>query len=257
MLYNIRVRDVATQKRIDYINTAIRNKNGEYTYDVGDILYKQIFGDEELIQVNGKDYTLLPIGNVRKGMYRYAETNEHIRVSSLNNSKIMSLTPITIPEASTDAIRESYIAHYKNVLGENWSNKDFDARLGSLQYCTYKYAKDEETGKIIVVGFFGALVATGAGGKYLTNAELYVLPQFRGKGIATELVKQSFDLALQDGITGFDSLTYRVPGFDSLKFWNNIGASTTELYHIAGDINEMVDNLTQIQEQTNTSGFHR
>ena len=257
MVYNIRVRDIATQKRIDYINTALRNSEGKYVYDVGDILCKQIFGDEELIQVNGKDYTLLPIGNIREGMCNWAEKSNHIRVQALDRAKDSSLTPITIPEASTDAIRESYIAHYKNVLGENWSDEDFEARLESLQYRVYKYARDEETGEIFVVGFFGALVATGAGGKYLTNAELYVLPQFRGKGIATELVKQSFDLALQDGITGFDSLTYRVPGFDSLKFWNNIGASTTELYHIAGDINEMVDNLTQIQEQTNTSGFHR
>lgn len=224
--------------------------------DVADIVYKIEYGEELPVEVNGKAYTLMPIGNINESVQSQIEHRTHNRgtdsVSGVQHIISKKLTPITVKDANMTQIRDSYIEHYHEALGENWSKEDFDNRVASLSYRTYKYARDEETGEMIVVGFFGAQIATGAGGKYLTNAELYVLPEFRGKGIATELVRQTFELAQKDGIEGFDSLTYKVPGHNSLQFWKNIGAENTELYHISGDVNTMITNIDYITQKQNS-----
>lgn len=142
-------------------------------------------------------------------------------------------------------IGSSYIEHYKNVLGEEWSYEDFCKRLEDLKYLTVKYARDNETGEIIAIDFFGANVCHGDGRDYLTNAELYVMPEFRGKGIARKLVYLSFELAKQDGILNFDSLTYRVQNNDPLAFWQSVGAETSGLYHIVGDVLNIQSNISQ------------
>lgn len=213
-------------------------------------------GGRKTIFVDDKKFTLFPIGNVKERVQRIYASDVDDKVSRRGRDSesgaldILSskLAPISIGEATFGLISKSYIDHYKAVLGEEWSAQDFIDRLVSLSYRTFKYARDESTGKVHVVGFFGAQIATGAGGKYLTNAELYVLPQFRGLGIATELVNQSFELAHRDGINGFDSLTYRVKDFDPLTFWEKIGAECTELHHIAGDIDIMMNNISQLRQ---------
>lgn len=222
----------------------------ELKQDASDIVYKRVFGEEQTVQLGDNKYTLLPIGNINSRLQgildgripRSRGTNSISGACRILKSK---LEPITVKNANMEPIKSSYISHYKNVLGEEWSTDDFFNRLNSLSYRTYKYARDEKTGKIFIVGFFGAQIASGAGGKYLTNAELYVLPHFRGRGIATELVNQSFQLAHEDGIDGFDSLTYKVQGYNPLQFWRNIGANNTELYHISGSINEMINSMSR------------
>ena len=217
--------------------------------NAADIVYERVFGEEKDVQVNGKEYTLLPIGNRNEYVQTMLDNPNHRNrgnnsLSGAERILTSKLVPIKY-DADVDPIRDSYISHYKETLGEVWSNEDFNARISSLSYLTFKYAVDKETGRIFIVGFFGVQVATGAGGKYLTNGELYVLPEFRGMGIATELVHQTLGLAHEDGIENFDSLTYSVPGNDSLSFWKNIGADSTELYHIAGSVSEMLDGTSQ------------
>lgn len=212
-----------------------------------DIIYKKIFGEEENVQVNGKKYTIFPIGNINTRVQgildgRIPRSRGTDSISGALRILTSKLVPIRINEASVKQIRDSYISHYHDSLGEDWSNDDFDNRLNSLSYVTYKYARDEETNEVFVVGFFGVQIATAAGGKYLTNGELYVLPEFRGRKIATELIHQTLSLAHEDGIDNFDSLTYSVPGSDSLRFWENIGANDSGLYHISGSVSEMLNN---------------
>ena len=222
--------------------------------DISEVVYKRVYGEEQTVQVNGKTYTLLPIGNINEHIQSLIEHPRHNRgtdsISAVMRIINEKLVPITIKDANMGPIMASYIEHYRKVLGEEWSDEDFVNKIKSLLYRTCKYARDEETGEIIVVGFFGGSIATAAVGKYLTNGELYVLPEFRGRGIATELVRQTLELAKEDGIEGFDSLTYKVPGHNSLQFWENIGANNTELYHIAGDINDMLNNLSNISENS-------
>ena len=35
-----------------------------------EIIYKKVFGEEEKVQVNGKNYTIFPIGNINKRVQR-------------------------------------------------------------------------------------------------------------------------------------------------------------------------------------------
>lgn len=215
-----------------------------------EIIYKIVFGEEEATQVEGKNYTIFPIGNINTRIQgildgQIPRTRGTDSISGAIRILTSKLEPIRLKGASFDRIRDSYISHYRDSLGEEWSVEDFNNRLNSLSYVTYKYARDEETGEILVVGFFGVQIATAAGGKYLTNGELYVLPEFRGRKIATELVHQTLDLANEDGIENFDSLTYSVPGANPLEFWEKIGANDTGLYHIAGSVSEMLDNTTE------------
>lgn len=227
--------------------------NEKNIQSIEDTPYEVIFGEEKIVDLGGHEFVLLPVGNykqnlktlVRKG-YQARRGNSH---SALERSLCENFEPIIIKDADFRSICDSYISHYKNVLGEEWSSGDFKKRITGLKYRTHKYARDTQTNKIIVVGFFGANIADGAGGQYLTNAELYVLPQFRGRGIAKELVRQSFDLAYEDGIRSFDSLTYRVTDYNPLKFWESINAETTELIHIAGDIGEMLEKLNAMDER--------
>lgn len=219
---------------------------------IKDIPYEVIVGEEEIIDLGGHSFVLLPVGNYKKTLkdlvIKGYKAQRGCGPSRLKERLKAKFEPIIIKDADFRSICDSYINHYKNVLREEWSSGDFQKRVTELKYRTHKYARDSRTNKIIVVGFFGANIADGAGGQYLTNAELYVLPQFRGRGIAKELVRQSFDLAYSDGIRSFDSLTYRVTDHNPLKFWQSINAETTELIHIAGDIGEMLERLNVIED---------
>lgn len=233
-----------------YVLTFLKENNIKR---IQDIPYEVIFGEEEIVDLGGNSFVLLPVGNYKHRLKSLViegyQANSGCGPSTLMRRLESKFEPIIIKDADFRSICDSYISHYKNVLGEEWSSGDFKKRITGLKYRTHKYARDTQTNKIIVVGFFGANIADGAGGQYLTNAELYVLPQFRGRGIAKELVRQSFDLAYEDGIRSFDSLTYRVTDYNPLKFWQSINAETTELIHIAGDIGEMLEKLNAMDER--------
>ncbi len=57
------------------------------------------------------------------------------------------------------------------------------------------------------------------------------------------MVGLTFELAKSGGIENFDSITYRVPNHDALAFWQGIGAFVRGLFHIEGNISEMLDQI--------------
>lgn len=243
------------QQQIENNSLVMYYLNKQGFNSIQDFPYEVVDGEEQIVDLGGHKYTILPVVYIEETL-KDIVTNGYKRIRNQNVralSRIFCnrLHPITIKDADWSSICESYINHYKSILGENWSHMDFEMRVKNLKYRSHKYAIDNNTGKTIVVGFFGTNIAYGAGGEYLTNAELYVLPQFRGRGIASELVKQSFELASACGIYSFDSLTYKAGHHNPLKFWEGINAETTELIHVAGDIGEMIDAIST-REESNT-----
>ena len=227
-------------------------------FDFESIIYKKVLDEEEQIDFAGKKYTLLPMGLVKNAI-GYQFINKNQVVEGMNTEMMGTMDNIVRSEEycifyyPNDArkpdwrlfakVCKSYINHYKDSLGEDWDEKDFYEMIKELHFLTVKYAKDTETNEIFAIGFFGAYIRKGANGKCLTNAELYVMPEFRKLRIAKKLVGLSFDEALKNGITDFDSITYRVPNNDALSFWESIGANTSGLYHIEGDISEMAQEI--------------
>lgn len=223
--------------------------------DLHKVIYKKLVDDYEEVEINSKKVGLLPMGlknhNVPEFFIRKEERKHAGRYGSIGVFIDMFLNEAHFGPLyyhARDSFKQvfgkicaSYIDHYKETLNEVWSEKDFYARLADLSYLTVKYAKDLETGEIFAIGFFGSLVKNGAGGKMLTDAELYVMPEFRKMGIAKRMVGLSFELAKSDGIMDFDSITYRVPSCDALSFWQRIGASVTGLTHIEGNIPEIIE----------------
>lgn len=225
--------------------------------DFNEIIYKKLVDEEETIIIDGKKYTLLPMG-LRKGAIPPSfvgadKPDKHVLMTDGRFQEIVIGDKFSLfyypddknePDFSCfDKVCQSYIDHYQNALGEKWSKKRFYDMIKELKYLSVKYAKDEETGEIFAIGFFGAYLRNGSDGPCLTNAELYVMPEFRGMGIAKRLVGLTFDEALKAGIRGFDSITYRVVMHDALSFWKSIGAVVSGLYHIEGDISEMGKNI--------------
>ena len=217
------------------------------------IVYKKLIDEEETVEINGKLFKLLPMGLVNTNIKKdfIGPDKQQLEFSKLRNGTLSSCllesfhvfyypNDILNPDFSLfDKVCKSYIKHYKKTLGEEWSEKNFYNMIKDLNYLSVKYARDEEKGEIFAIGFFGAYLRNGSEGHCLTNAELYVMPEFRKMGIAKKLIGLTFDEALKNGIEDFDSITYRVIGNDSLSFLESIGASVTGLYHIAGNIKEM------------------
>lgn len=219
------------------------------------VLYKKTIDDIEEVIINSQVYKLLPMGLINSNIPTKFIDKNFVDSSSryrLNNFHAIhrcepKLKPFYYPNDSLHPIKdslkrlcESYIKHYKDALGEEWTEEDFYNMFFSLEYLSVKYAINEETKEIFAVGFFGASVRNGAGGKALTNAELYVMPEFRNMRIAKKMVGLTFEQAKNDDIKNFDSITYRVQNNDSLAFWENIGASVSGLIHIEGDIPEIL-----------------
>jgi len=218
-------------------------------------LYKKLVDDFETITINTKTFQLLPMGLINKCIPKAIvgeKCNYTIR-GSINLFRGIYLNdpefvPFYYPNDEKKPIKEtfrrvcaSYIEHYKRTLGETWSEDTFYKRLFELNYLSVKYAKDMETGEIFAIGFFGATIWNGANGKALTNAELYVMPEFRKMGIAKKMIGLTFEQAKMDGILNFDSITYRVQDNDSFAFWQSVGASASGLIHIEGNISDMLD----------------
>lgn len=233
----------------------------EKSVDLEGITYKLLVDEVETIDLENDNYKLLPIGlinlnvitkfigdandltGIRRGSFKkmlFDEPKYGLFYYS-NDEKTIS-NGFEIPE-SFKKLCESYITHYRETLGEVWSEKDFYNMLESLKYLVVKYALNVNTGELMAIGFFGSQVRCGAGGETLTNAELYVMPEFRGCGIAKKMVGLSFEVARMDGITDFDSITYRTPTMDALSFWNSIGAEVSGLYHIEGNISEIIEQI--------------
>lgn len=229
----------------------ISNRNIE----LDKVLYKRLVDDYEEIEIDSIKIALIPMGIINRNVPEYfikkEERNIAGRYGNLNVFENMFLKdpnwgPLHYHSSDTlkqvfKRICDSYIDHYRKSLNEVWSEEDFYARLTDLEYLSVKYAKDLETGEVFAVGFFGALVKNGAGGKALTDAELYVMPEFRNRGIAKRMVGLTFELAQNDGIENFDSITYRVQSCDALSFWQRIGASVTGLTHIEGNISDIIE----------------
>lgn len=256
------------EKRLENIyETANARPNGsedvfikyceESGIDVHSALYKKLLDDYEEVSIGSRKYILLPMGFINSNIpYSFIDKDYEggTRIGLNNWRNIFFHEPVfkmfyypndsKVPRRDTlDLVRDSYIEHYETTLDEHWSEEDFYARLNQIKYLSVKYAMDKETKKIFAVGFFGALVKSGAGGEALTDGELYVMPEFRKLGIAKKMVALSFELARLNGIENFDSVTYRVQNQDSLAFWKSVGAEVNGLIHIEGNIPEMIEKI--------------
>lgn len=240
-------------KRYEEFLNEIVNKN----INIDRIIYKKIIDDYEKVCIDDKEVLLLPMGLINNNVgsrfinSNYKGVNGRFRLNEFHELFLYEkkFVPFYYPndtrKINLDNFKEickSYIEHYK-LLKEYWSEADFYKMLLELKYLSVKYAYNEGTKEIFAVGFFGASVRNGAGGKALTNTELYVLPQFRGLGIAQKMVGLSLDLAKKDSIENFDSITYRIMDNDALKFWEKIGASVSGLIHIEGNVDEMLNKI--------------
>lgn len=259
--YEARLKEIYERANVD-----VNGSNAEFVrycedagIDLHTVLYKRLIDDYEELSIDSKKYLLLPMGFINSNIpdafvLEHYNGGGHFglnywRKIFLNEPKFsMFYYPNDskhLVRDNFDKVRDSYINHYETTLDEHWSEKDFFARLEQIKYLSVKYAMDMETKEIFAVGFFGALVKSGAGGEALTDAELYVMPEFRKLGIAKKLVNLSFELARMNGIENFDSVTYRVQNQDSLAFWNSVGAEVSGLIHIEGNIPEMIDKINK------------
>ncbi len=251
--YYYRLNDMINASNSRYIE--FFNKIKEKNIDLTKVIYKRLVDDYEEIRTNSKQFGLLPMGIKNSSVPSYFIEGKEVKVSgkygNLNVFKNMFLYEThwsSLYYHSKDQLKQvfkkvcdSYIDHYRKNLNEVWNEEDFYSRLLDLKYLSVKYAEDLETGEIFAIGFFGTLVKNSAGGKTLTDAELYVMPEFRNMGIAKRMVGLTFELAKNDGIENFDSITYRVQSCDALSFWQRIGASVTGLTHIEGNIPEIIE----------------
>lgn len=225
--------------------------------DLHSALYKKLIDDYEEVNIGSRSFILLPMGLINSNIspaFIDKDYNGGTRIGVnfwrdifLHNPKFKMFyypNDSRVPVKDTlDQVRDSYIDHYATTLDEHWSEDDFYARLKQIKYLSVKYAMDKENKQIFAVGFFGALVKSGVGGEALTDAELYVMPEFRKLGIAKKMVALSFELARINGIENFDSVTYRVQGQDSLAFWNSVGAEVSGLIHIEGNISTIIEKI--------------
>lgn len=93
---------------------------------VEDIVYERIFGEEQIVEVNDKRYKLLPIGNRNRRVQgildgRIPHSRGTDSISGATRILTSKLEPITYDNANVERISDSYIKHYRDVLGEEWS----------------------------------------------------------------------------------------------------------------------------------------
>lgn len=226
-----------------------------HNLDFANVPYKRLVDEETEVIVDDKKVTLLPLGvindevrnflnhDVKTMGSRFALSSFKRLINRDDEYKTMCYpNGLTTPsKESLEELCASYIEYYKDSLDEEWSEEDFYKMFSELNYMSLKYAKREGTDEPYVIGFFGAYERSGAGGKSLTNAELFVMPEFRGMGIARKLVGITFDQAKNNGVNSFDSVTYHIKSQNSLAFWEKMGANVSGLIHIEGDITEMLE----------------
>lgn len=234
------------------------------------IVYKKLLDEEASLTIGSKKYILLPMGLINMKINLLFISDDYLQsikvvpyVTEKHFRRIFLEKPVFdifyYPEFLDRPLDESfakccdaYIKYYRETLGENWSKEDFYKMLKELKYLSVKYAQDEDTGEIFIIGFFGASIRSGAGGKCLTNAELFVMPEFRHLGIAQNMVGLSLFQAKQNGVENFDSVTYRAQPIDALAFWEKVGASVSGLVHIEGSISVMLEVIDKNNKSSKT-----
>lgn len=149
----------------------------------------------------------------------------------------------------------AYAEHYNNAnLGEHWTKEEVIRMLewqmgqSNNELFMIKWAKEVGTENEFPIGFFCAYAKPYNGGSILWDGELFVLPEYRRYGIGTELTEALFTKAMSMGIDVLEALTYEDNNGYPLKFWQKIGANTSDLIHIYGNINEMLSNLEEEKE---------
>lgn len=216
------------------------------------------------------------VPNYSGGISRGLETLGEKRVITLENNKKVELLPYLLDDHYTRGtnkndprirrndrvaiplLAQAYADHYNNAgINEHWTKEEAEnmmwwhlgQSLGRLFFV--KWARDLETNEEFPVGFFSAYSKPYQGGKILWDGELFVIPEYRKYGIGTELVEAVFQMAQASGINLFEALTYTGENGHPLKMWEKFGASITDLYHISGDVNEMLDNINNRKEGRN------
>ena len=232
------------------------------------LMYRYCSTNDAIIEYNKSQYSLGPYiekNNIHPQCFNETESWSSVKVNKgkwLLQALEKNIDPEWIPLFYNESSQlvdkfninltwgpliQSYINHYKSCLNEEWTISKVRNMIEDLKYISIQYARNMITSEIIPVGFFGTSIRKGAGGICFTNAELYVMPEFRRLGIAKELVRITFEKGLRDNITSFDSVTYRIPGMDALSFWENVGANISGLVHIEGDIKEMLNAINPNQ----------
>lgn len=264
--YYYRLNDMIKSAREDSnsLSAKLLNKLKEKEIDLSNVLYKKLVDDYEEVNIESQKIGLLPMGFINTNIPNYFIKKDVFKAGRYGNGNTFdkmflqkpNFIPIYYPEeiskplkSSFKKVCSSYIEHYKKSLDEEWSEEEFYAMLSELKFLSVKYAIDLETKEIFAVGFFGAAIRNGAGGKSLTNAELYVMPEFRNMGIAKKMVGLTFELAKENNIENFDSITYRVQSCDALTFWQKVGASVSGLTHIEGNIPNMIETIDKSNKQ--------
>ncbi len=234
------------------IENIMRNCN----IDFSNVPYKQLVDEAREEVVDGKKVTLLPMGLINDKVRHFLEMdikNIGARrglalfknlITSPNEYKTLHYPEFTKTPSKEQLTKicKSYIDYYRDSLDETWSDETFYEMFAELKYLTVKYAQ-EDGEEPYVIAFFGAYERSGATGKCLTNAELYVMPEYRKMGIAKRLVALSFEQAKNKGVESFDSITYRMESQNALAFWEHVGAKVSGLIHIEGDIAEILEKV--------------
>lgn len=198
-------------------------------------------GDFKIIELeNGKQIELMP----------YLIENHTTRGVSKNDPRRRMYRNDAIPKLST-----AYAEHYNNAnIGEHWTVEEVERMLiwqmgqSNNELFMIKWAREVGTENEFPIGFFCAYAKPYNGGKILWDGELFVLPEYRRYGIGTELTEALFTKAISMDIQVLEALTYQDKNGYPLKFWSKIGANTSDLIHIYGDINEMLANLKEEKE---------
>lgn len=195
-------------------------------------------GDYKTVQLeNGRNIELLP----------YLLQTTRTRGVSKDDPRYRMSYSNAIPQ-----LAQAYADHYNNAdLGENWTTEEVEDMLNwqlgqSLgRYFLVKWARDLEDGREFPVGFFCAYTKPYQSGKMLWDGELFVLPEYRRLGIATELTQALFTIAKSAGVEFFESLTYEDEEGYPLKFWQRLGVKDSDLIHMYGDTDTVLSNIEE------------
>lgn len=259
-LGNLKYRERRKNEK-DFIHDA-----SEFILDKG-LRYKY-YDESRIIDIDGCEYEILPFGlkNLIADSFFLSEVKmDRLRAFDLQLARTLKNTinptwrlfyydnygnktsfinrGLNFEDKRWNKLTDSYISYYNYSLNEKWSTDTFMEMIKNLEYLSVQYVRCIDTGEVFPVGFFGTYIRNGADGKCFTNAELYVLPEFRKMGIAKKLVTSSFEMGLQDNINTFDSITYKIKDMNALSFWMGIDAKVSGLTHIEGDISLMLKKI--------------
>lgn len=196
----------------------------------------QTLGDKEILELeDGTKIELLPYlldTHCKRGISR-----NDPRIRRSNDNAIKAIAP-------------AYADHYNNSgLDEHWSVEDaenmmhwhYGQSLGRFFFV--KWARNMASGEEFPVGFITAYAKPYQSGKILWDCELFVVEEYRRYGIGRELIKALLLTAESSGIHLFEALTYKAENEHPYKMWEKYGASATDLIHISGEVEEMLEKI--------------